>query len=171
MYITCLTKTSYIELQHPLDIILLEESCEASTPSMLLPSCTTLSKEISQTKLGFQQEQLKLNYTDIKDFTAIKYMPLKKLTEDQLNKWVQEIPDIKDITLGKLNITLLDISNEYPWQMPTWLKIFLSITITILVIGIIISSYLCRVREIYVEEHLLNWCPRKNNVKLLSMTN
>ena len=53
MYITCLTKTFYIELQHPLDIIFLEESCEASTPSMLLPSCTTLSKEVSQTKLGF----------------------------------------------------------------------------------------------------------------------
>ena len=97
MYITCLTKTSYVELQHPLDIIFLEESCEASTPSMLLLSCTTLSKEISQTKLGFRQEQLKLNHTDIKDFTAIKYMPLKKLTEDQLDKWVQEIPDIKDI--------------------------------------------------------------------------
>ena len=53
MYITCFTKTFYIELQHPLDIIFLEESCEASTPSMLLPSCTTLSKEVSQTKIGF----------------------------------------------------------------------------------------------------------------------
>ena len=40
---------------------------------MLLPSHTTLSKEVSQTKLGFQLEQLKLNYIDIKDFTAIKY--------------------------------------------------------------------------------------------------
>ena len=53
MYITCLTKTFYIELQHPLDIIFQEESCEASTPSMQLPSCTTLSKEVSQIKLGF----------------------------------------------------------------------------------------------------------------------
>ena len=77
IYITCLTKTSCVELQHPLDIIFLEESCEASTPLMLLSSHTTLSKEISETKLGFQQEQLKFNYTDIKDFTAIKYTPLK----------------------------------------------------------------------------------------------
>ena len=53
MYITCLTKTFYIKLQHPLDIIFLEESCEVSTPSMLLPSHTTLSKEVSKTKLGF----------------------------------------------------------------------------------------------------------------------
>ena len=47
MCTTCFTKTFYIELQHPLDIIFLEESCEASTPSMLLPSHTTLSKEVS----------------------------------------------------------------------------------------------------------------------------
>ena len=37
MYITCLTKTFYNELQHPLDIIFLEESCEASTPLCYYP--------------------------------------------------------------------------------------------------------------------------------------
>ena len=125
MYITCLTKTFYIELQHPLAISFLEESCEASAPSILLPSHTTLSKEVSQTKLGFQQEQLKLNHTDIKDFTVIKYTPLKKLMENQLNKWVQEIPDTTDTTLEKLNSTSAQIDDEYPWQMPTWLKILL----------------------------------------------
>ena len=111
MYITCPTKTFYIELQHPLDIIFLEESCEASTPSMLLPSCTTLSKEVSQTK--FQLEQLRLNYTDIKDFTAIKYTPLKRLMEDQLNKQVQGIPEVKDINLEKLSSTLSQIDSKY----------------------------------------------------------
>ena len=80
MYITCLTKTFYIELQHLLDIIFPEESCEVLTPSILLPSHTTLSKDISQTKLG--QTKLRLNYTDIKDFTAIKYAPLKRIMED-----------------------------------------------------------------------------------------
>ena len=44
MQVNCLTKTYYIELQHPLDIIFLEESCEASIASMLLPSRTVLSR-------------------------------------------------------------------------------------------------------------------------------
>ena len=162
MYITCLTKTFYIELQHPLDIIFLEESCEASTPSILLPSCTMLSKEVSQTKLGFQLEQLRLNYTDIKDFTAIKYTPLKRLMEDQLNKQVQEIPEIKDISLEKLSSTLSQIDSKYPWQMPTWLKILLSIIITVIIIGIIVICCICRARGIYMKEHLLHLCSKKS---------
>ena len=92
-------------------------------------------------------------------------MPLKKLMEDQLNKQVQEIPDIRDITLGELNSTLSQIDNEYPWQMPTWLKIFLSIITTIVIIGIIIICCICRARGIYVEEHLLNWCSKKSNAR------
>ena len=52
MQVNCLTKTYYVELQHPLDIIFLEESCEASTVSMLLPSRTVLSKEVDSSQLG-----------------------------------------------------------------------------------------------------------------------
>ena len=95
----------------------------------------------------------------------IKYTPLKKLSENQLNRWVQEIPDITDTTLEKLNSTLAQIDNEYPWQMPTWLKILLSIIITIIIIGIIIICCKCRAKGIYVEEHLLKWCPKKSNVR------
>ena len=142
MYITCLTEIFYIELQHPLDIIFLEESCDASTPSMLLPSHTTLSREVSQTKLGFQLEQLRLNYTDIKDFTAIK-----------------------DISLETLSSTLLQIDSKYHWQMPTWLKFFLSIITTVIVIGIIVICCICRARGIYVEECLLHLCSKKSKTK------
>ena len=56
MQVNCLTKTYYVELQHPLDIIFLEESCEASTASMLLPSHTVLSKEIDSAQLGIRQD-------------------------------------------------------------------------------------------------------------------
>ena len=52
MQVNCLTKTYYVELQHPLDIIFLEESCEASTISMLLPGRTVLSKEVDSSQLG-----------------------------------------------------------------------------------------------------------------------
>ena len=93
-------------------------------------------------------------------------MPLKKLTETQLNEWVQEIPDIKDTTLEKLNSTLPQLENEYPWQMPTWLKIFLSVIIMIIMIRIIIICCICRARGIYAEEHLLNWCS-KTKIKVI----
>ena len=80
MQVNCLTKTYYVELQHPLDIIFLEECCEASIASMLLPSCTVLSKEIDSAQLGIRQDQLKLHYQKIQDFTIISNTPVEKLT-------------------------------------------------------------------------------------------
>ena len=84
MQVNCLTKTYYVELQHPLDIIFLEESCEASTVSMLLPSRTVLSKEVDSSQLGVRQDQLKLHYQKIHDFTIIRNTPIEKLTPQQL---------------------------------------------------------------------------------------
>ena len=78
MQVNCLT--NYVELQHPLDIIFLEESCEASTASMLLPSRMVLSKEVDSSQLGARQDQLKLHYQKIQDFTIIRNTPVEKLT-------------------------------------------------------------------------------------------
>ena len=49
--------------------------------------------------------------------------------------------------------------------MPTWLKIFLSIIITVIVMGIMVICCICRAREIYVEEHLLHLCSKKSQTK------
>ena len=75
MQVNCLTKTYYVELQHPLDIIFLEESCEASTVSMLLPSRTVLSKEVDSSQLGARQDQLKLHYQKIQDLQLSETHP------------------------------------------------------------------------------------------------
>ena len=80
MQVNCLTTMYYVKLQYPLDIIFLEESCEASTVSMLLPSHTVLSKEVDSTQLGIRQDQLKLHYQKIQDFTIISNTPIEKLT-------------------------------------------------------------------------------------------
>ena len=145
MQVNCLTKTYYVELQHPLDIIFLEESCEASTVSMLLPSRTVLSKEVDSSQLGARQDQLKLHYQKIQDFTIIRNTPVEKLTPQQLESKAQYIPEMENISLDEFNTTLAEINKEYPWQMPIWLKIFMTIVITIFIIGIIVGCYICRV--------------------------
>ena len=99
MQVNCLTKTYYVELQHPLDIIFLEESCEASIASMLLPSRTVLSKEIDSAQLGIRQDQLKLHYQKIQDFTIISNTPVEKLTPQQLESKASYIPEMENISI------------------------------------------------------------------------
>ena len=138
MQVNCLTKTYYVELQHSLDIIFLEESCEASTASMLLPSHTVLSKEVDSSQLGARQDQLKLHYQKIQDFTIIRNTPVEKLTPQQLESKASYIPEMENISLDK--------------QMPTWLKIVMTIVITTFMIGIIVGCYICRVKGICLEQ-------------------
>ena len=65
---------------------------------------------------------------------------------------------MENISLDEFNTTLAEINKEYPWQMPTWLKIFMTIVITIFIIGIIVGCYICRVRGIHLE-----WCLLKQD--------
>ena len=158
MQVNCLTKTYYVELQHPLDIIFLEESCEASIASMLLPSHTVLSKEIDSAQLGIRQDQLKLHYQKIQDFIIISNTPVEKLTPQQLESKALYIPEMENISLDEFNTTLTEINEEYPWRMSTWLKIAITVGITIFIIGIIVGCYVCRVRGVRLE-----WCLLKRN--------
>ena len=158
MQVNCLTKTYYVELQHPLDIIFLEESCEASIASMLLPSHTVLSKEIDSAQLGIRQDQLKLHYQKIQDFTIISNSPVEKLTPQQLESKASYIPEMENISLDEFNTTLTEINEEYPWRMSTWLKIAITVRITIFIIGMIVGCYVCRVRGVR-----LDWCLLKRN--------
>ena len=158
MQVSCLTKMYYIELQHPLDIIFSEESCEASTVSMLLPSHTVLSKEVDSSQLGIRQDQLKLHYQKIQDFTIISNTPIEKLTPQQLESKASYIPEMENISLDKFNTTMTEINEEYPWQMPVWLKIILTVGITIFIIGAMIGCYMCKVRGV-----CLGWCLPKQN--------
>ena len=156
MQVSCLTKMYYVKLQHPLNIIFLEESCEASTVSMLLPSHTVLSKEVDSSQLGIRLDQLKLHYQKIQDFTIISNTPIEKLTPQQLESKASYIPKMENISLDKFNTTMTKINKEYPWQMPVWLKIILTIGITIFIIGAMIGCYVCRVRGVR-----LGWCLSK----------
>ena len=125
---------------------------------MLLPSCTVLSKEVDSSQLGIRQDKLKLYYQKIQDFTIISNTPIEKLTPQQLESKASYIPEMENINLDKFNTTMTEINEEYPWQMPVWLKIILKVGITIFIIGAMIGCYMCRVRGVR-----LGWCLSKQN--------
>ena len=106
---------------------------------MLLPSHTILSKEIDPSQLGLRQDQLKIHYQKIQDCTIIKNTPIDKLTPQQLESKAQYIPEMENISLDEFNTTLAEINNEYPWQMPMWLKILMTIVGTMGIMGLIIG--------------------------------
>ena len=149
LHIACLTKTYYQVLKVPLDIIYLPEGCEAFNNFLLIPAHNDLTKEISPRKLGLKIRQFKLRYSEINDFTAVKMLKLEKLSPEQLQKLVHQIPEISNVPFQTVNDTIQEINENYPYVMPDWLKMTLTILGTIvMIIIIVVICYLKHVQRI-----------------------
>ena len=73
-----------------------------------------LSKEVDSSQLGIRQDQLKLHYQKIQDFTIISNTPIEKLTPQQLESKASCIPEMENISLDKFNTTMTEIKRRIP---------------------------------------------------------
>ena len=72
-------------------------------------------------------------------------MQIPNPTTNELTKLATEIPKMQEVTLHSLNAKLKEINSNYPWSMPDWLKIGLTITSTIVgVVFMVVMIYLRR---------------------------
>ena len=73
-----------------------------------------------------------LEYKDVYDFALIKGLQIPNLNTEELTTLATEIPEMQDVTIHSLNTKLREISKNYPWLMPDWLKVLLMITVNYL---------------------------------------
>ena len=70
-------------------------------------------------------------------------MQIPNITTDELTKLGTEIPEMWEVTIHSLHTKFREISRNYPWSMPDWLKIVPMITSTIIgIIFIVVMIYL-----------------------------
>ena len=72
-------------------------------------------------------------------------------------KLATETPKMQEVTIHCLNTKLREINRNYPWSMPDWLKIVLTITSTIIgIVFIVVMIYLRRTGNCMLSEKHLN---------------
>ena len=71
LHINCLQHMSYQKVQHPIDIIQLEDGCEATSTTLILPGHSHLIKENNYLTRTYSVT-FKLQYTEIQDFWLLK---------------------------------------------------------------------------------------------------
>ena len=54
------------------------------------------------------------------------------------------ITDFTDTTVVNLNKKLTEISLEYPWELPLWSKIVITVVLTLVVVAVSITCCTCR---------------------------
>ena len=94
LHINCLQHTSYKKVQHPIDIIHLEDGCEATFTTLVLPGHSPLIKEDNYLART-HSVTFKLQYTEIQDFQLLKQIFPCQLSSKELEQIGNSIPEPK----------------------------------------------------------------------------
>ena len=70
---------------------------------------------------------------DVSDFTLVLL-----LAKDELERLATNIPEMAEVIVHILNNKCHEINRNYPYTMPDWLKIMLTVTSTILAIILVV---------------------------------
>ena len=114
MHISCLQGSNYLEPKFPIDIIHLPDSCEAITDTFTLPAHSRLIKEVRPGCLGWQQYKFELKYSKIQDFTLMKEIKSKDITEKQLVTALNAVPHVSQLPVQDLTAQLTEITHILP---------------------------------------------------------
>ena len=135
LHISCLTTSYYKQLKYSLDITYF-------TPTMLLPASNVVKYNDLIQLHGNMESFTQLNYSSVHDFTVFEDITVTK-TNDSIVTAIPDIPDIKNTTIMALNQQLTNISTDYPWELPLWSKILITIVLTLLTVVLLIMCCIC----------------------------
>ena len=141
LHISCLTTSYYEQLKYPLDITYLGDSCEGFTATRLLPASSVVKNDDPIQLHGNMESLTQLNYSSVHDFTVFEDITTAKI--NSMGTTIPDIPDMKDTTIMSLNQQLTNISKDYPWEIPLWSKILITVVLTLLTIVVLICC-ICR---------------------------
>ena len=151
--IKCRLKTSYVKVQPPLQFLTLPNGCAAYSPSIRIPAYMEMTKDLSL-KRSVKERFLGFNktYVPLTEFRAFdQVFPFQHVPEEKLQKLGLKLPDIPLITKDQIPGKLEQIDENYPWVMPSWLTILITILGTIISLlalaGITYVCYLCKRRH------------------------
>ena len=140
LHINCLQHTSYKKVKHPIDIIHLEDGCEATSATLVLPGHSYLIKEDNYLART-HSVQFKLQYTEIQDFRLLKQIFPCQLTPKELEKIGNSIREPQSSSITKLQGLIRFINTNYPHSIPLYLKIVIACSSTAAIIVIIYVIY------------------------------
>ena len=83
-----------------------------------------------------------LNYSNVHDFTVFEDITITKMNISKPSS-IPDIQDFTDTTVVNLNKKLTEISLEYPWELPFWSKIVITVVLTLVVIAVFATCCMC----------------------------
>ena len=140
--IICNNQESYIPVVSPWQVVRIPDGCSAYTPSLRIPAYTKIESVQNET---FERlyEGFNRTFIPLKDFRMLQEIPIPGVDETNLRFKAEQLPPMKNVLQGRIIAALEQIDNEYPFSMPEWLVVLLSIFGTISAITFILLLACC----------------------------
>ena len=132
----CNDRENFLPVASPWQIVNIPNGCSAYSPSLRIPAYTMLeqtqNKPFNRRYTGFNRTYVKLT-----DFRLMKDIPILDLNSHQLAHQADQLPPLRNVMEGRVLAAVEQINDSYPWTMPGWLEILIS------VLGTSIGMILC----------------------------
>ena len=138
-----------IKVDSTFKLIELDNSCQAYNPNFILPSSNLIKDKLNQSLITDRFFNYDLKYTNIPNFFLMNTFNITKLTAEQLDTLLYDLPPIHNIPFWNVTQMLKPIGKNYPFVFPTYGYVLLIVggtTLMIMVIGILYYAKYRRAR-------------------------
>ena len=165
LHVNCLRATTYLQVKYPIDIVHLQDGCEAASATLVLPGHSQLVKE-DNFLMESHSVKFTLHYTEIQDFTLVRQIIPTQLSPEQLKAIGNSIPEPQTSSITKLQGQFKPINTNYPYIMPFYLKIIITCISTILLVVGLLFGYRMYKRGCSLNALVPSLAKRKRTPKL-----
>ena len=147
LHVTCLTYSYQIDVKTSFKIIELENSCQAYSPNIILPSGNQMSQKRNDSLIKQRFFNYDEGYSAIPNFFLMQTFNFTKLTPEQIDKLSNDLPLIEQIQVHNVKAMLKKINKNYPFELPIYGYVSIAIGGTLLVVLVIGVLYYAKYRR------------------------
>jgi hypothetical protein len=171
LHVTCLTYSYEIEITSSFQIVELDNSCQAYNPNIILPSGNEMKETNERNLIEARFFNYELNYTSISNFFLTNTFNLTKLTPTELDALANDLPPLKQVSMKNISALMVPIDKNYPFTMPIYGYVLLTIggtIVVILVLGVFYYMKYKRAKAAAKNSPIMRYKNRKTPARLPS---
>ena len=123
-HVTCFTYSYLIDVKTNFKLIELENSCQAYSPNLILPSSNQMTEETNGSLIKQRFFNYDTEYTAIPNFFLMQTFNITKLTPAELDTLSNDLPPIDHVKIKNITKMLKPIDKNYPFEFPLYGYVF-----------------------------------------------
>jgi len=173
LHITCLTYSYEIAVTTNFQLIELDNSCQAYNPNFIIPSSNIMKEEQNSSIIKDRFLNYDPEYTSIPNFFLMQTFNLTLLSQEQISQIAVDLPPIQSISVHNISELLNPIDKDYPFELPLYAYVGMTVgvtTLVILIIGIVFYARYRRARAVHSTLKRRQPPPSKDQIEMQPLT-